>query len=368
MFCRKCGAPLEVEDRFCESCGAPATTEPETRPAQLRRNRKILFALGIGAAAFAVFGVLYLRQGGTLSFPQQPKSATESLVEFVVALSRADEAKARDYLTQRNLEYLDQRSRSLDIETSSMLLDSFFPNMFAPWRSPEFRRRLARSLRVEDSALVLAVKEDPEGMLPERISLLFEGETVIGDRAVIVAKLISKNAVWGERSTPIGIDMTREDGRWKPTKVSVTDYGPDPILLELAWLSRWFLRRGMAANESSAVGSLRTINTACVTYSTTYRRGFPPSLAALGPPANGRASVRAADLIDSMVVSGVKSGYRFAYVSRDFDGNGTMDGFTVNADPISRGTTGGRSFFIDQSGVIRWNRNGSAGPYSRPLS
>src|SRR6187399_2323650 len=36
------------------------------------------------------------------------------------------------------------------------------------------------------------------------------------------------------------------------------------------------LRSRMAANEASAVGSLRTINTACVTYSTTYQSvGYP---------------------------------------------------------------------------------------------
>ena len=36
------------------------------------------------------------------------------------------------------------------------------------------------------------------------------------------------------------------------------------------------LRAKMAANEASAVGSLRTINTSCVEYSTTYGVGFPP--------------------------------------------------------------------------------------------
>src|SRR5260370_17152992 len=36
------------------------------------------------------------------------------------------------------------------------------------------------------------------------------------------------------------------------------------------------MRSRMAANESSAVGSLRTINTAEVTYSTTYGTGFAP--------------------------------------------------------------------------------------------
>src|SRR2546423_10136180 len=42
------------------------------------------------------------------------------------------------------------------------------------------------------------------------------------------------------------------------------------------------LRSKMAANEASAVGSLRTINTSQVTYSSTYGIGFASTLGALG--------------------------------------------------------------------------------------
>ena len=43
------------------------------------------------------------------------------------------------------------------------------------------------------------------------------------------------------------------------------------------------LRSRMAANEASSVGSIRTINTSAVTYSSTYpSNGFPVSLAAMG--------------------------------------------------------------------------------------
>ena len=37
------------------------------------------------------------------------------------------------------------------------------------------------------------------------------------------------------------------------------------------------LRSRMAANEASAVGSIRTMNTAAITYSSTYGNGFPPN-------------------------------------------------------------------------------------------
>ncbi len=44
-----------------------------------------------------------------------------------------------------------------------------------------------------------------------------------------------------------------------------------------------------ADNEESAIGSLRTIDTAAITYSSMYNRGYPPSLAALGPPKVGNS-------------------------------------------------------------------------------
>jgi prepilin-type N-terminal cleavage/methylation domain-containing protein len=127
------------------------------------------------------------------------------------------------------------------------------------------------------------------------------------------------------------------------------------------------LRSRISANEASAVGSLRSLNTTCVTYSSTYG-GFPPSLASLGPPAGGGApSAAAADLIDSVLASGSKSGYTFTYAATDSDGNGTMDTYTINADPITPGTTGQRYFFTDQSGVVRANPSAKATVNDTPI-
>src|ERR1700737_2417401 len=71
------------------------------------------------------------------------------------------------------------------------------------------------------------------------------------------------------------------------------------------------LRSKMAANESSAVGSLRTLNTACISYSSTYGIGFPAALGNLAPSA--AADSTAADLIDGVLATGKKSGYGFTY-------------------------------------------------------
>lgn len=71
---------------------------------------------------------------------------------------------------------------------------------------------------------------------------------------------------------------------------------------------------GRSPNEASAIGSLRTLNTAAVTYQYTYGNGYPPSLAALGPPASeSPPNCDRAGLIDNILASGTKAGYAYIY-------------------------------------------------------
>ena len=113
------------------------------------------------------------------------------------------------------------------------------------------------------------------------------------------------------------------------------------------------LRSKMAANEASAVASLRTLNTSIVAYSTTYNTD-PPTLVALGPATT--PSSAAADLVDQLLGAdpAVKSGYSIAYVA----GTTTpVTTYTLIATPVSS-STGQRKFFSDQSGVIRATTDG----------
>ena len=125
------------------------------------------------------------------------------------------------------------------------------------------------------------------------------------------------------------------------------------------------LRSRMAANEASAVGSLRTINTACVTFSSTYGIGFPTALSNLG--GTSVASFTAADLIDNVLAGGVKSGYQFTYAFTPAI-SGVVPAYQVNADPLSAGQTGQRHFYTDQSGVIRFNVSSAATSNDAPIS
>lgn len=143
------------------------------------------------------------------------------------------------------------------------------------------------------------------------------------------------------------------------------------VLLTLAAIAiPNFLRARMRANEAAAVQSTRNVFTAEVVYSTTYGIGFSSSLAKLGPAPGGSILVNAnnAGLVDDNLASGTKSGYRFTYTATDLNGDGKMDVFTLNVDPLSPGVTGERHFFTDQTGVIRFNANAPATVNDTPIS
>ena len=136
-----------------------------------------------------------------------------------------------------------------------------------------------------------------------------------------------------------------------------------PILIIAAIAIPNLLRSRIAANEASAVGSLRTVNIACVTYSASYN-AFPPSLASLG--SSSAPSANAAGLIDTPLANGLKNGYVFTYEAGSAE-DGTIKTYSVHADPVTPGTTGARHFYTDQTMVIRSNREGPANDSSDPL-
>jgi type IV pilus assembly protein PilA len=136
-----------------------------------------------------------------------------------------------------------------------------------------------------------------------------------------------------------------------------------PVLIIAAIAIPNLLRARMAANEASAVASLRRIDSACVNYAS-EQKSFPPSLARLGQSASSSAD--GAALLDNALASGQKTGYLFTYrpgATRD----GVTDSYQVYADPINQGVTGTRHFFSDQTLIIRGSRETQANADSPPL-
>lgn len=121
------------------------------------------------------------------------------------------------------------------------------------------------------------------------------------------------------------------------------------------------LRAKIAANESAAVSSVRTINTAEVTYSSNWGSGYSANIASLGGPSPCLvASPAASCLIDPLlsVAPFTKSGYTFVALGNTAVG-GVNNGFEVNASPAVVNVTGVRAFCSDQTGAIRFNTTGA---------
>jgi type IV pilus assembly protein PilA len=105
-----------------------------------------------------------------------------------------------------------------------------------------------------------------------------------------------------------------------------------------------------AANEGSAISSIRVLHNAEVMYSRTVGNGlFTSSL----------TDLRNAQIIDSVLGIGVKSGYSFVIASSIPQNNST---FTVGGVPTTSSgemKTGTRKFCIATEGILR-NENSSA--------
>ena len=122
------------------------------------------------------------------------------------------------------------------------------------------------------------------------------------------------------------------------------------------------LRARTSANESSAVGTMRTVETAQVAYSTSYpERGYARDLATLGPGPGGLvpASADHAGLIDATLANRrctaaawcIKSGFQFRLTAACT--KLPCDEFVVVGTPVES-NTGTRSFCSTSDGVLRF--------------
>ena len=133
------------------------------------------------------------------------------------------------------------------------------------------------------------------------------------------------------------------------------------------------LRSRIAANEASATATMRTINTAEITYASTYNSGFTDVLSKLGTPASGQPDANNADLVDPVLsgktgggsTSFTKNGFSFVYVPTG--SYGYIAVYSVVAEPVARGSSGQRSFYTDQSAVIHANATTTATSTDNPI-
>ncbi len=102
-----------------------------------------------------------------------------------------------------------------------------------------------------------------------------------------------------------------------------------------------------AAMETGAIASIRALHFAQVQYNSQYGR-FANTLGELGAPASGDPTAAAAALISNDLANGEKDGYKLTMT-------GNAIGYQIVAVPIAYGVSGNRTFFSDQSMIIREN-------------
>src|SRR3954469_23405947 len=106
-------------------------------------------------------------------------------------------------------------------------------------------------------------------------------------------------------------------------------------------------RTQMYMRETAAVKAIQTIHQMEVQYQSQYGR-YATSLAELGPPQSGQPGPAASDLIGRDLAEGEKQGYKFTIT-------GTNGGYVINANRVAYGVSGSRSFYSDQTMVVREN-------------
>jgi type IV pilus assembly protein PilA len=130
-----------------------------------------------------------------------------------------------------------------------------------------------------------------------------------------------------------------------------------------------FLQARISANQASAASTVRTINTAAVSYSTEWSDGYPPTLASLGTTA-ATASCAGAELIDNTIADtpSQKAGYTFSYMPQGAavpnPAVGCAAGYSqylITAMPNSV-LTGTQSLCMDEAFVLHYSSTGAAVP------
>lgn len=175
----------------------------------------------------------------------------------------------------------------------------------------------------------------------DKITVTWKNTYLSGNDALVQLEIQEK-----QRTTPLMVGMTYENNEWRVTQVG--EWRGTDVESELLPKSESTEQPITAA----AVSTLRTLNTALVTYIAAYPdQGYPSALQALSGAENQQPSPDHAMLVDPTFLQdpAVRNGYQFRYIRT---GQGS---YQLTATPLQF-AEGSQSFFTDESAVIRVTR------------
>jgi type IV pilus assembly protein PilA len=114
----------------------------------------------------------------------------------------------------------------------------------------------------------------------------------------------------------------------------------------------------MAGRETAVIKELDVIYGAQTLYYSSYGK-YATNLSDLGPPTGGAEGPQGANMIPKTLADGTHNGYRYTMA-------GTGSTFSVTAVPETFGSSGRRSFFMDQTKTIHENRTAEPANASSP--
>ncbi|MGC2526284.1 MAG: hypothetical protein WA639_00950 [Candidatus Acidiferrum sp.] len=203
----------------------------------------------------------------------------------------------------------------------------------------------------------------PPGRSPEASALFYQDPIAMGvlQARQLFPQLADSLAQFSKDAVPSVTRVYGEESAIRETSNSSTlDFSMPLVVAAIAIPN--LLRSRIAANEASAVGSLRSVNTAQVTYAATYpQRGFAPTLATFGsdPHAATATSAEHAGLLDESLANAscigeawcTKSGYQFRVTA--FGKLQPRKEYVAVATPVDP-NTGTRSFCSTSDAIIRF--------------
>jgi len=277
----------------------------------------------------------------TAQVPPPPQTARQALLEMLLA-------KSPDALEK----HLPEAARSALLRSA----DTFPTPILRELNS--FRNGILGSdeqLETFDSGSVLLTVDDER--THRRIEILVESDNLMGDADEIE---LSFHPYVDGKPEPLPVrprvvlSLQQEKEVWKLYEVTVAMHAPlaDPDFLKDLQKSQ------NPASESSAVGSLRTLLTAEISYSATFPGGgFTCNLSELGSSgAQSEPDQQHAMLIDDALASGKRGGYIFSISGCDGPSASRIQITAVPVEPDLEL----RAFCSDESATIRYSADGQA--------